>query len=193
MSLPICCTQDIRQQYPTAVNIEVLLPGQRSRSQRRQQNVGGLQPGGQAGRFCRDLAVPGRPSDCPANAHRCSEPLWISVMAQQCLGTCTELCKQLLGGTRVGNIPFTGIGRQPARQPGGLWQPRSSRIGDRRLGGGRGEKNFFNWERFFLILGCRDWIFPAGRMDCISMVAMGFCLSDRTRMLAQCPARCNFC
>ncbi|KAL7076517.1 hypothetical protein ACQ4LE_004534 [Meloidogyne hapla] len=177
MSLPLCCTQNIRQQYPNAVNIEVLLPGQTSRRQQGRQNIrpGGFQPGGGRWGICRDLAVPGRPSDCPANAHRCSDPIWLSVMAQQCLGTCINLCSQLRG-TRVGNIPSMGVGRQPGRRPG-LWQPRS-RFGDRLLGGGR---------------GCRDWNFPAGRRDCVYLAAMGLCETDITRMRAQCPARCNYC
>ncbi|KAL3078422.1 hypothetical protein niasHT_037656 [Heterodera trifolii] len=37
---------------------------------------------------CRDLNVPGRPSDCPTNAHRCTDPKWVSLMAAECPMTC---------------------------------------------------------------------------------------------------------
>lgn len=141
MSLPVCCNQDITRQYPNAKSIQVLLPGQVSRRQQGRQNIrpgGGFQPGGQRGGgpwfICRDLAVPGRPSDCPANEHKCSDPLWFTVMAQQCLGTCTNLCDQLRNA-RVGGVSFAGGGGQPFRQPGSL---QSRRIGDRLIGGGRG-------------------------------------------------------
>ncbi|VDD90747.1 unnamed protein product [Enterobius vermicularis] len=37
---------------------------------------------------CVDLALPGRPSDCPANANLCQNNLYRALMQQQCPRTC---------------------------------------------------------------------------------------------------------
>jgi hypothetical protein len=127
MSLPICCSQDIRSRYPNAITIQVN-PDQK---QQGRHNFGPGRQGGGRWVVCRDLSVPGRPSDCPANAHYCFDYLWFSVMSQQCLGTCKNLCNQLRGNS------FTGNGLQPFHQQG------RSRYGVRHLGGGRGKNIIF--------------------------------------------------
>ncbi|KZT53714.1 hypothetical protein CALCODRAFT_500749 [Calocera cornea HHB12733] len=35
-----------------------------------------------------DIAVPGKPSDCPKFKHLCNDPRWKALMKQQCAHTC---------------------------------------------------------------------------------------------------------
>uniref|UniRef100_A0A914IEQ0 ShKT domain-containing protein n=1 Tax=Globodera rostochiensis TaxID=31243 RepID=A0A914IEQ0_GLORO len=115
---------------------------------------------------CRDLNMPGRASDCAANAHRCTDTLWSNLMAQQCPMTC-GLCSA------------TGSARAPAQQQqaatiyGAGLPLRSNHIG-----GGR---------------GCQDWIASSGMMSCADKHSKNYCQLYRNRMQIQCPVTCGFC
>ncbi|KAI3422402.1 hypothetical protein GPALN_016367 [Globodera pallida] len=53
-----------------------------------QQKDEGLKPISDETTNCADLAAPGRMTDCPANKHRCEDPLWKDLMTEQCPKTC---------------------------------------------------------------------------------------------------------
>nr|CAD2204029.1 unnamed protein product [Meloidogyne enterolobii] len=44
---------------------------------------------------CKDLSAPGKPSDCPANKHRCNETIWYKLMTEQCPKTCNR-CEEYI-------------------------------------------------------------------------------------------------
>uniref|UniRef100_A0A915LK19 ShKT domain-containing protein n=1 Tax=Meloidogyne javanica TaxID=6303 RepID=A0A915LK19_MELJA len=41
------------------------------------------------------LSAPGKPSDCPANKHRCNETIWYKLMTEQCPKTCNR-CEEYI-------------------------------------------------------------------------------------------------
>uniref|UniRef100_A0A914HIN2 Innexin n=1 Tax=Globodera rostochiensis TaxID=31243 RepID=A0A914HIN2_GLORO len=62
---------------------------------------------------CADLAAPGRTTDCPANKHRCEDPLWKDLMTEQCPKTCGRCAeKAQTYGQQRGNLAVCrdGIG-----------------------------------------------------------------------------------